>query len=186
MAITEAFPARILCHLFSVRLAESSPQASLEHFTTKRKVLAVRLSRQHLRIAIYYAFTAMIFEWLISSWLRSWVQGEDTRVPFYFAMPIFFAIVLTAVDRWVKTGPLRAVCVGVFAGVISTVIVFEMVRLAVIGADRYVHGWKVLGWYSGMGELAMGSFIFGGWLLGGIGALGRYIQNRRAPRLAGS
>jgi hypothetical protein len=88
---------------------------------------------------------------------------------------------LASVDRWVKTGPLTAAFVGVLVGAISSVIAFEVARLVVIGADQYVHGWRVLGW-SNMG---LGSLILGGWLLGGIASLGRYFQNRRAGGASG-
>jgi hypothetical protein len=144
-------------------------------------VPVVPLSKQLIIIAIVYAFIAAIFEWLISSWVRSWVPGDDTRLPFYFVMPVFFGITLAAVDRWVKTGPLTAVFVGALVGAISSIIAFEVVRLAVIGADQYVHGWRVMGW-SNMG---FGSLILGGWLPGGVASLGRYFQNRRAGGTSG-
>jgi hypothetical protein len=144
-------------------------------------VRVVPLSKQLLRIAIFYALIALIFEWLISSWVRSWVPGDDTRIPFYFVMPIFFGITLAAVDRWVKTGPLTAVFVGALVGAISSIIGFELVRLVVIGADSYARGWRVLGW----SNVGFGSLILGGWLPGGIASLGRYFQNRRAGGASG-
>ena len=55
----------------------------------------------------------------------------------------------------------------------------------VIGVDRYEHGWKVLGWYSGMANVSFGTLIFGAWLPGGIGALGRYFQSKRLGGASG-
>jgi hypothetical protein len=78
----------------------------------------------------------------------------------------------------VKTGPLIAVFVGALAGAFSSVAAFEVVRLIVIGADRYEHGWKVLGWYSGIANVGFGAWILGGWLPGGIGSLGRNFQSK--------
>jgi hypothetical protein len=54
-------------------------------------------------------------------------------------------------------------------------------RLAVIGADQYVHGWRVLGW----SNVGFGSLILGRWLPGGIASLGLYFQNRRAGGASG-
>jgi hypothetical protein len=133
-----------------------------------------------MRVGIFYALIAVIFEWVISSWVQSWWQGEDTRIPFYFVMPILFGITLTTVDRWVRSNPLMAVFIGAVSGAISSIIASEVLRLAVIGADRYIHGWRALGWYSSVSSIGFGTLITGGWFLGSIAALGRYFHSRRA------
>ena len=157
----------------------SNIQIFRELFTAKRKVLPVRTNRGLFTVTIVYVCIAVIFELLISSWVRSWIQGSDTRIPFYFVMPIFFGIALATVDRWMGSNPLVAILIGALAGIISSILALEVVRLAVIGVDQYVHGWRILGWNSEIANAGLASLILGGWLPGGIASLGRCLQLRR-------
>jgi hypothetical protein len=99
-------------------------------------------------------------------------------------MPFFFGLTLAAIEKRLKGGPIVRVVVGALAGTISSVVALELVRLAVIGLDRYLHSWKVLGWYSVVANIGIDSLILGGWLCGGMASLGWYVQSSRAGRVS--
>jgi hypothetical protein len=132
-----------------------------------------------MRLAIVYAFIALIFEGIISSWVRAWWPGADTRIPFYFVMPVLFGTTLAILDRWITRTAFVAIFLGALAGYVSSVVASEVVRFSVIGIDRYVHGWVVFGWYSSVSTVLLGSVILGGWFIGALSAVARYLQSRR-------
>jgi hypothetical protein len=132
-----------------------------------------------MRLAIVYAFIALIFEWIISSWVRSWWPGADTRIPFYFVMPVLFGIILATLDRWITRTAFVAIFIGALAGYVSSIVASEVVRLSVIGVDRYVHGWVVFGWYSSVSTILLGSVILGSWFIGALSSVARYLHSRR-------